>query len=212
MRKGAPPALFYYRARYYDPSVGRFLSEDSLRFERGPNFYSYVGNNPTNWVDPIGHGCYLRTPTGFSEVPCANKCLGNVCHVAAPPLPPLPPSPAAKAYAEALLSLSVMSKCSGERAQEILDIWGEAINGSQNDIAKGRAEDVAVTAGEAAAEHAGLELTEEILSHGAFVLVGYEIYEQIHGYHEFKQRLEETKQHECECYDKAMEKYKKSTR
>jgi RHS repeat-associated protein len=38
--------LRYYRARYYDPVVGRFLSEDPVRFRGGVNFYGYVVNNP----------------------------------------------------------------------------------------------------------------------------------------------------------------------
>jgi RHS repeat-associated protein len=47
--------LYYYRARYYDPMSGRFLSEDPLRFvDVGSNLYAYVGNSPTNLVDPSG--------------------------------------------------------------------------------------------------------------------------------------------------------------
>ena len=44
----------YYRARYYDPQIGRFVSEDSFRFRGGPNFYKYSRNNPSNLVDPVG--------------------------------------------------------------------------------------------------------------------------------------------------------------
>jgi RHS repeat-associated protein len=44
--------LYYYRARYYDPKVGRFLSEDPMR--DGNSSYSYVGNNPVSYVDPLG--------------------------------------------------------------------------------------------------------------------------------------------------------------
>ena len=44
----------YYRARYYDPSTGRFLSEDPLQFAGGTNFYRFVLNNPINFVDPSG--------------------------------------------------------------------------------------------------------------------------------------------------------------
>ena len=68
----------YYRARYYDPSPGRFLSEDPLRFGIGPtvrdhrsrmkyhlmdvsalrgrssSFYPYVSNRPNNEADPWG--------------------------------------------------------------------------------------------------------------------------------------------------------------
>ncbi|MBL1259455.1 MAG: hypothetical protein COB33_002855, partial [Thiotrichaceae bacterium] len=46
--------LYYYRARYYDPEVGRFISEDPLGFEAGINFYAYVNNNPVNFNDPMG--------------------------------------------------------------------------------------------------------------------------------------------------------------
>jgi RHS repeat-associated protein len=46
--------LYYYRARYYDPKGGRFLSEDPIGFGGGVNFYAYVGNGPTNWIDPFG--------------------------------------------------------------------------------------------------------------------------------------------------------------
>jgi RHS repeat-associated protein len=45
----------YYRARYYDASVGRFLSEDPIRFNSNTvNFYAYVENNPINAIDPEG--------------------------------------------------------------------------------------------------------------------------------------------------------------
>lgn len=47
--------LYYYRARYYDPYVGRFISEDPMGFDAGDvNFYAYVGNNPINANDPSG--------------------------------------------------------------------------------------------------------------------------------------------------------------
>jgi RHS repeat-associated protein len=46
--------LYYYRTRYYDPQVGRFLSEDPIGFNGGINFYAYVGGNPVNLMDPLG--------------------------------------------------------------------------------------------------------------------------------------------------------------
>jgi RHS repeat-associated protein len=46
--------LYYYRARYYDPKAGRFVSEDPIGFEGGVNFYSYVNNRPTMHRDPSG--------------------------------------------------------------------------------------------------------------------------------------------------------------
>jgi RHS repeat-associated protein len=60
-------ALYNYRARYYDPTSGRFLSEDPVGFSGGANFYSYVGNSANNYADP----------SGFSPAPCldVNKFL-----------------------------------------------------------------------------------------------------------------------------------------
>jgi RHS repeat-associated protein len=46
--------LRYYRARYYDPQVGRFIGEDTIGFDGGVNFYPYVDNSPTNFTDPTG--------------------------------------------------------------------------------------------------------------------------------------------------------------
>ncbi|QGJ68576.1 Hypothetical protein PBC10988_2370 [Planctomycetales bacterium 10988] len=47
--------LYYYRARYYDPFTGRFVSEDPIGFTAGDvNIYRYVGNSSTIYVDPSG--------------------------------------------------------------------------------------------------------------------------------------------------------------
>ena len=47
--------LSYYRARYYDPTAGRFISEDPIEFKgSGTNFYAYVRNNPVLSTDPSG--------------------------------------------------------------------------------------------------------------------------------------------------------------
>jgi len=65
--------LYYYRARYYDPAAGRFLSEDPIRFFGGHNFYRYVRNGPTDFRDPLGlcgSGCG------------AKALLGGLAHVA----------------------------------------------------------------------------------------------------------------------------------
>jgi len=48
------PALMYYRARWYNPLAGRFLSEDPKGFRGGLNVYTYTNNGPVNSVDPSG--------------------------------------------------------------------------------------------------------------------------------------------------------------
>jgi len=47
-------SLYYYRARYYDPLRGTFLSEDPIRFVSGVNFYAYTENSPINFSDVFG--------------------------------------------------------------------------------------------------------------------------------------------------------------
>jgi RHS repeat-associated protein len=46
--------LYYFRARHYDPEVGRFISEDPIGLEGGINLYTFVENNPLNFIDPSG--------------------------------------------------------------------------------------------------------------------------------------------------------------
>jgi RHS repeat-associated protein len=51
--------LHYYRSRYYDSSVGRFVSEDGARYVDGPHLYLYAFNNPGRWADPTGFNPFL---------------------------------------------------------------------------------------------------------------------------------------------------------
>lgn len=53
-RENDGTGLYYYRARYYNPTMGRFLAEDPLEFADGANPYAYVGGNPVNFTDPYG--------------------------------------------------------------------------------------------------------------------------------------------------------------
>ena len=46
--------LYYYRARYYDQNIGRFVGEDPIGFSAGINFYAYGNNSPVRNVDPLG--------------------------------------------------------------------------------------------------------------------------------------------------------------
>ncbi len=51
---GHSAGLLYHRNRYYDPQLGRFISEDPIRLAGGINLYAYAGNNPVNFTDPFG--------------------------------------------------------------------------------------------------------------------------------------------------------------
>jgi len=53
--------LYYYRARYYDPSIGKFLQTDPVGYSGGINLYTYVGNNPVNFVDPWGLYWFIQS-------------------------------------------------------------------------------------------------------------------------------------------------------
>jgi RHS repeat-associated protein len=52
----AEAGLYYYRSRMYDPSSGRFMSEDQIGFAAGDvNLHRYVGNMPGAYSDPSGN-------------------------------------------------------------------------------------------------------------------------------------------------------------
>lgn len=53
-RWDAAVGLYYYRARYYDPDMGRFLETDPVLYADQMNLYAYVANNPLNGTDPSG--------------------------------------------------------------------------------------------------------------------------------------------------------------
>jgi RHS repeat-associated protein len=46
--------LYFYRARYYNPILGRFISEDPARYDDNENFFKYASDNPVMYMDPSG--------------------------------------------------------------------------------------------------------------------------------------------------------------
>jgi len=50
----AETGLYYDRARYYSPTLGRFLQTDPIGYKDDIDLYTYVGNDPTDRTDPTG--------------------------------------------------------------------------------------------------------------------------------------------------------------
>lgn len=64
------PGLYYLRARYYDPDLGRFISQDPLGLSAGINPYAYAGDDPVNAADPTGMYCvYLNHVLQYCVLP-----------------------------------------------------------------------------------------------------------------------------------------------
>jgi RHS repeat-associated protein len=82
--------LQYHVARYYDGSLGRFLSRDPAGLEGGINLYTYALGNPSNWVDPYGLGAWVPKPKP-SPTPKPCDWFEPGCRVALPTPPPPPP-------------------------------------------------------------------------------------------------------------------------
>jgi hypothetical protein len=55
----------FYRARYYDPSIGRFISRDPAGMPDGVNRYAYTGNDPVNFTDPTGEVALIDNLVGM---------------------------------------------------------------------------------------------------------------------------------------------------
>ncbi len=61
----------YLRMRYYDPSIGRFLSEDPIC--DGLNWYSYCASNPINYIDSLGLSAWLIHGTNLNNDPAPEE-------------------------------------------------------------------------------------------------------------------------------------------
>ncbi len=66
--------LYYYGYRFYNPELGRFLNRDPIAEKGGLNLYGFVGNDPENYIDPLGTdfiavaGRPVRLPLGSGRI------------------------------------------------------------------------------------------------------------------------------------------------
>ena len=61
--------IYYYRARYYDPALGRFLTRDPQEYGSLPNLYAYVRSAPLDSADPTGKVMIVMRPAGAGGMP-----------------------------------------------------------------------------------------------------------------------------------------------
>ena len=59
--------LYYLRARFYNPVIGRFIQEDTY-YGDGLNLYTYCANNPVKYVDPSGHEACLQKQEAINKL------------------------------------------------------------------------------------------------------------------------------------------------
>ena len=139
-RENDGSGLYFYRARYYSPSLQQFVSEDPLGFDPGKvlfggvdlNIYGYVGNNPLTRTDPLGldwvnnvvdysaglgdsllwgAGPWLRDAIGVDDV--VNRCSGAYT---AGSLTPVVIGGSRLAYAGIAKGISMVPALTGEQA------------------------------------------------------------------------------------------------
>lgn len=128
--------LYFYRARYYSPELGRFVSEDPVGFAgRDVNLYRYVGNDPLNHTDPSGL-IPLDTLWDLANVIydiATGDCEALALDLAAMAIPYLPAGITKIDDAVRLgdKALDATRRPRNFRKQTVQDAWDNAANGSK---------------------------------------------------------------------------------
>ena len=105
LRRKSYGRVLYNRFRYYDPSIGRYISADPIGQYGGSNLYVYARNNPTNLTDSLGLDVNIvisrngTTPTSVSSTvnvssdQTSQTFSGHAIEDPSPPNPNLPVTP-----------------------------------------------------------------------------------------------------------------------
>jgi RHS repeat-associated protein len=83
-RENDSTGLYAYRARYYHPTLQRFISEDQNVFGALANLYTYAGNNPLYFLDPFGLSKGGKQKMQFND-PATLDSKGNPITKQSPP-------------------------------------------------------------------------------------------------------------------------------
>ncbi|MBJ7309698.1 RHS repeat-associated core domain-containing protein [Rugamonas sp. CCM 8940] len=93
-RENDGTGLYFYRTRYYSPSLGRFISSDQIGLNGGINTYAYVGGDPVFRTDPLGENWNKVIPIiGCLIGLCNNPIIPSTPPNYPPPVPGQAPKP-----------------------------------------------------------------------------------------------------------------------